>query len=50
MKKIQVNTRLYEADVDKLKSRARALDVPWQAYLRAFLHRALASGKKGKMA
>ena len=40
--KIQVNTRLYAADVEKLKTEARRDGLPWQQLLRSIVRKALA--------
>jgi predicted DNA binding CopG/RHH family protein len=40
-KKVEVHLRLYAGDVRELKRRAGEMDVPWQVFLRGFLHRAL---------
>jgi predicted DNA binding CopG/RHH family protein len=45
---MQVHTRLYRADVQELKKRARDLGLPWQVLLRKIVHEALL--KEGKIA
>jgi predicted DNA binding CopG/RHH family protein len=39
--KVRVHTRLFGADVQEVKRRAREVGIPWQAHLRQLVHEML---------
>lgn len=45
----KITVLLFEEDVERVKARAKALAVPYQAYLRTLLHSALTTREEVKL-